>query len=143
MTLRAVLDANVFASALIQPKGASGRILSEFLRRQAFTLVLTASILAETERCLSYPRVRKRIQATDDEVRAFLHSLGILSDMVTPEADQLSVVKRDPDDDKYLAAAMEGRAEYVVTGDKDLLELEMYSGVSIVTPIQFAGVLGI
>jgi len=48
---------------------------------------------------------------------------------------------RDPADDKFLAAAVEGKVEYVVTGDKDLLVLKAYKRVEIVTPGRFVRIL--
>lgn len=47
----------------------------------------------------------------------------------------------DPDDDRFLEAAIEGRAQYVVTGDKDLLKLKKYRAVRIVTPAAFLTIL--
>ena len=48
---------------------------------------------------------------------------------------------RDPDDDKFLEAAIEGQAQYVVTGDKDLLGLKTYRGIRIVRPAAFLPML--
>jgi len=44
---------------------------------------------------------------------------------------------RDPEDDKFLAAALEAQADYIVTGDKDLLDLKAYKNVRIATPARF------
>jgi predicted nucleic acid-binding protein len=52
-------------------------------------------------------------------------------------------VCEDPDDDKYLAAALEGRAQYIVTGDRPFLALREYKGVRVVTPRTFLEVLDI
>ena len=54
----------------------------------------------------------------------------------------VSAIIQDPDDDKYLAAAVEGRARYVVTGDRDLLSLGEFEGVQVVTPRAFLDLLG-
>jgi predicted nucleic acid-binding protein len=53
----------------------------------------------------------------------------------------VSAASADPDDDKYLAAALEGRAAHVVTGDPDLLALGEYEGIRIVSPRVFLGLL--
>ena len=55
---RAVLDADVFVSAAIHPNGPPGRIIEQFLRRDAFTLVLSDAIVDEVVRILAYPKVR-------------------------------------------------------------------------------------
>lgn len=139
--IRAVLDANVVASSLIQPKGASGRIVRRLLAGH-FQLITAESLLGEARRCILYPRVRKRILLSDDEIEAFLAALAVLGDVVEVSLYDLSAVPRDPDDSKYLAVALEGRAPYVVSGDKDLLEVGEYQGVRILTPAQFLGLLG-
>ena len=66
--LRAVLDANVIISALIQPKGASGRIVASLLEENSFELVLSPAILAEIRRALTYPKVRKYIKVSDEDL---------------------------------------------------------------------------
>src|SRR2546423_1220914 len=55
---------------------------------------------------------------------------------------QRSGVCKDPDDDKYVAAALEGRAAYVVTGDRAFLDLREHAGVEIVSPPAFLDLLG-
>jgi hypothetical protein len=54
---------------------------------------------------------------------------------------KLRAVEKDPDDDKYLVAALEGRAEYLVSGDSDLLALREYKGVNIVTAREFLRII--
>lgn len=138
--IRAVLDANVFASAFIQSQGPSGRIVRLFADTRAFELVITQPILDEVERCLFYPRVRKRIRLSDAELRQALVALALLADVVTAEIE-LDVVVQDAEDNKIIAAAVEGRAAYIVTGDTDLLTLGSYEGVRIVPPAEFLRIL--
>lgn len=137
--IRTVLDANTYASAFMQAKGPSGRIVRAFLDG-AFELVTTQPILDETARCLFYPRVRKRIQLTDAAIRQALASLALLADVVTTEL-VLDVVVQDADDNKIVAAAVEGAAAYVVTGDTDLLTLKAYEGVVMIRPADFLKIL--
>ncbi len=138
--IRAVLDANVFTSALIQPRGHSGQIIRLLFTESAFTLVASPDILAELRRVLAYPRIAKRITGTDEELTGYVHALALAADVVTP-AIIPHVVQRDPDDDKYVATALEGRATYIVTGDKDLLELEQHEDIAILRPAAFLACL--
>jgi putative PIN family toxin of toxin-antitoxin system len=138
--IRAVLDANIFASAFIQSKGPSGCILRLFVDTRTFELVTPQPILDEAERCLFYPRVRKRIALTNDAIHQALAAIGLLADVVTTDLE-LDVVVQDPDDNKILAAAVEGKAEYVVTGDTDLLTMKVYEGIRIIPPAQFLKIL--
>jgi hypothetical protein len=138
--IRAVLDANVLASAFIRPQGPSGRILQLFLEQNRFELVLSTAILQELGRVLFYPRLRKELHATDDEIRTRVAALGVLADLAEGNL-QVQAVKEDPDDDKYLAAALLGRANLLVSGDHHLLDLKEYQGVRILKPRQFLDLL--
>lgn len=138
--LRAVLDANVFVSAAIHPGGPPGRIIDRFLRADAFALVLSEAIVEEVLRALGYPKVRRYVQRGLDSGLWF-EDLVVLADLVrgTPK---VSGVSQDPDDGKYLAAAVEGRASFVVTGDPHLLAVGQYDGIRIITPRAFLDLLG-
>jgi putative PIN family toxin of toxin-antitoxin system len=139
--LRAVLDANVFVAAAIQPEGPPSLLLRRFLQGDAFELVLSPSIAAEIAAALDYPAVRRCIRGPID-TRHWLDSLLLLADMV--EDGRLPArVSPDPDDDKYLHAAVTGRAAVIVSGDKDLLGLGDYHGIRIVTPRGFLGMVDV
>jgi putative PIN family toxin of toxin-antitoxin system len=137
--LRAVLDANVYVSAAIHPEGPPGRILDRFLRDSAFEIVLAPAIIEETLRALAYPKVRKYLRADIDAV-AWFEAVIVLADLIAGEY-AVDAVSDDPDDDKYVAAAVEGRASFVVTGDPDLPEVTEHAGVRIVSPRQFLNAL--
>jgi len=137
--LRAVLDANVFVSAAIRPDGPPGRIIERFLRTDAFTLVLSEAIVDEIMRALAYPKVRRYVRPGLDPA-LWMEDLVVLADFV-PDPSQVSGVSKDPDDDKYLAAAIAGRAPLVVSGDPHLLSVAEYEGVRIVTPRAFLNLL--
>lgn len=133
--LRAVLDANVYISALASPTGTPGHLIEAFLRESAFTLVMSPAIAKEVSRVLDYPKVKKCLDPAITPA-TWLESLLLQADLVTGSPLPQPVCK-DPDDDKYLAAALEGRCDFVVSGDRDLLALGEYEGVRIITPRDF------
>lgn len=137
--LRAVLDANVYISAIIQPAGTPGRLVERFLRDAIFEVVLSPAIVDEVLRAMAYPKVRKLLRGADAQL--WFEDLVVLADLVAG-AQRFSGVCKDPDDDKYVAAALEGRAAYVVTGDRAFLALREHAGVEIVTPRTFLDLLG-
>jgi len=138
--MRVVLDTNVVISATLIKGGNEDRILRAW-QRGAFQLVVSRQILEEMGRVLFYERIRKFQWMDDADVVALLQILAAESVLV---AGRLKVkASRDPADDKFLAAAVEGKAEYVVTGDKDLLVLKAYRRVEIVTPGRFIRILAI
>jgi uncharacterized protein len=136
--LRAVLDANVFVSAIIHPAGTPGRLIEGFLREANFELVLSPAIVDEVLRALGYRKVRRLLRGVDAQL--WFEDLVVLADVVANR--ELSGVCDDPDDDRYLAAALEGRASHVVTGDRRFLALGEHGGVEIVTPRDFLDLLG-
>ena len=134
-----VLDANVYISAIIHPGGTPGRLIEQFLRDATFEVVLSPAIVDEVLRALTYPKVRKLLHGADAEL--WFEDIVMLADLIAG-AEQLSAVCDDPGDDKYVAAAIEGRAAYVVTGDRAFLALKEHGGVEIVTPRAFLDLLG-
>jgi putative PIN family toxin of toxin-antitoxin system len=137
--IRAVLDANVYVSAAVRPEGPPGRILELFLRRGAFEIVMSRAIVDEVLRALNYPKVRKYIRpGLDPEL--WFEDVVVLSHLVAGECE-LGGVSKDPDDDKYIAAAIEGQAAFVVAGDSDLLDLREHEGIRFVSPRAFLNLL--
>ena len=137
--LRVVLDANVYVSALIRPEGPPGQILKRFLREDSFEIVLSLGIVDETVRAFGYPKVRKYIHAGVDP-ELWFEDVILLAQLVAGDYE-LEGVSVDADDDKYFAAALEGRATMIVTGDPDLLTVKEYRDIRVVTPRVFLDLL--
>jgi uncharacterized protein len=137
--LRAVLDANVYVSAYVRPEGTPGQVIERFLRDAAFELVLSTDIAEETLHSLAYPKVLKAARSRT-EPELWFEDILMLAEMI-PGEHQVSGISADPDDDKYVAAAIEGRAAFVVSGDPDLLEIGQHQGIRFVTPRIFLDLL--
>jgi len=128
--LRVVLDTNVLVSGLAYPGSVPGRIVGVW-RQGGLDVVLSRYILDEMVRVL--PRL-SRIHLSSSEIRDLADSLIFLADIVEPDAEQDSSL-RDPADQQVLATLRASKADYLITGDKDLLALaEKYP---IVTPSSF------
>lgn len=130
MTPRAVLDTNVIVSGLGW-RGVPAAIL-DAVADDRLVLVTSAPLLAELRRVLEYPRLAKVIQGG-----AQLADLVAASGVVVSPSRVLTVV-RDDDDNRVLEAAIEGAADYIVSGDADLLDLGSFQGIPIITPGEFA-----
>jgi hypothetical protein len=135
MVLRAVVDANVFISALIRPEGPPGSVIEQVLAG-AFRLVCSEAIADEVREVLGRPRVLKAIRRPEINSTAWFSFLLLLADMVEDRVGMPRICS-DQDDDKYIWAAHEGRATFVVSGDAMLLALGEHDGVRIVTPALF------
>lgn len=135
----AVLDANVYVSAVIHSSGPPGQLIEQFLRHSAFDLVLSPQIADEVARALRYPKLRKYLPAGFRPER-WIAEIALLSTFVSGDY-RIERICVDPDDDKYIAAAIEGGAGWLVTGDVDLLAIGRYEQFEIVTPRSFLTLL--
>jgi len=128
--VRAVFDTNVLVAAFAT-EGICSKILIRGRKKQ-FYLIACPIILQEFERVLI-----KKFSATINEARSTLKIVSeAMHSIVLPSQSEHGVC-RDPDDDAILACALEARADYLVTGDVDLLELKVFEGIRIVTPRDF------
>ncbi len=137
--LRVVLDTNVIVSGLISPGGTPGQILQRLVD-EAFLLVLSPPLVEELRRTLRRPGIRRFIRLSDAEVEGRIAQLETLADPVEGKIEVQSAV-RDPDDVMFLVAAVEARADCIVTGDDDLLTLGEHEGIVIVKPRAFLNLL--
>ena len=96
-------------------------MVDAFLRRDAFQLVLSPALVAEIETALRRPKIRRYLLRPEEALR-WLEDLVTLADLVR-DTGEVAGVSRDPADEVVLAAAVEGRADLIVTGDEDLLVL--------------------
>lgn len=131
---RATVDTNIFISALFW-KGTPDRVIDVFKREEAL-LLLSNDILAELERKLSSAKFAPRIAQIGQTPVELVASFRDMAEPVVP-ADVPEDAIRDPKDRMILACAVGGKADMIVSGDKDLLVLNAYEGIPIVTPAQF------
>lgn len=137
--MEAVLDSNIVVSAAISPKGPPAELIRAW-RAQSFVWMTSPRLLEELSRVLHSRHVKRYLSWTNDELEEFLLDVQESSRIVVP-AQSLDVIKDDPTDNRVLEAAIEAHAEYIVSGDRDLLGLKEYEGVQIVTPARFVAIL--
>lgn len=127
--MRAVLDLNVFVSALINPAGTPAHVVRLGLQRR-YEIVVCPALLTELHEVLERESFRRYFAV--DEAAEFVGAVAGASDEI---ADPVMVepVSRDPDDDYLVALARAAGADRLVTGDPDLLEV-VESPVPIVSP---------
>lgn len=128
---RVVLDTNVLISRLLAPNGVAVRAVRLATSR---TIVLASSETL-TELADVLDRLKFDPYASIEERRTFLRLFARI-------AEQVAILRpiqacRDPRDDKFLALAVNGGADVIVTGDADLLVLDPFHAVRIMTPAAF------
>ncbi len=136
---RAVVDTNILIRALIKPQGTVGPVLTR-LRAGDYTLLYVEPLLDELVAKLALPRIRDKYHLTDDDVETVLALILLRGEPVVPQ--RRITACRDPKDDVVLEVAVAGEADYIVTGDNDLLVLHPFEGIPIVGPAEFLKALG-
>jgi putative PIN family toxin of toxin-antitoxin system len=130
--LRVVFDTNVLVAAF-----AADGLCAKLLRRankREFVLLVCPIILEEFQGAL-----KKKLDATEEEIGNALSLLREVSVMTVeaPPGAKLTRIVRDPDDDLILFCAVAAEADLLVTGDKDLLEIEEHGKIKILDPRGF------
>lgn len=118
----AVFDCNVHLQAAAREKSIAAECLRQ-VEKGAVKLYLSEEVLTEIEDVLNRPEIRNYFQSlTDEIVEAFLLRLRKNSEIILQVPKKFSY-SRDPDDEPYINLAAEARADYLVSRDKDLLDL--------------------
>jgi putative PIN family toxin of toxin-antitoxin system len=136
--MRAVLDTNVLVSALISPAGVPATVI-EAWRDGRFELVSSPALLAELEAVPRRPRIRRSAGLGDAGVRDLIALIAAAAIIIRPRS-RLSVLDDDADN-RLLQAVTAAAADYLVTGDGELLARSSSAGADIVTPLRFRVIL--
>ena len=137
--MRIVVDTNVLVSRYLNPRGTPAQLFALW-EQSTFDLAVSEPILAEYERALNYPKVSALHALTAEDVRRAIARLRGFAIVVEPR-ETIAVVDRDPADNRFLECAVAARADYIVTGDQDLLSLGAYRDIQILSPAAFLAVL--
>jgi putative PIN family toxin of toxin-antitoxin system len=131
MRQRVVIDTNIYVSRLIREQSIPGQAVGRAWR-EAVTLTSTA-ILEELRTVLRRPKFARYIQP--EKIDPYIEKVGEFG-LVLVNSPRIRAC-RDPRDDKFLEVAVDGRADLLVTGDRDLLDLNPFRRVEILTPAEY------
>lgn len=132
--MKAVLDTVVFVRALINPHGRWGRLLFDLSDR--YVIVLSPEIIKEILSVLYRPELRRRLpQMAEPANVARVLALLEQAEVIDPSV-KLSVC-RDGHDDKFFECAVGARAAYIVSEDRDVLDVGEYEGIKTVNAMEF------
>lgn len=129
--MKVVVDTNVVASGLFF--GGTPLLVLECWKSRHAQLVVSPAIMREYARVLHKLSLKHGGQI---DVPEFLDLVAAEAEVVDASGI-VAAVCRDADDDKFIAAAIAGKADYIVSGDAHLLDVSGYAGVQVVTPRQF------
>jgi len=128
---RIVLDTNVFVSAVMLPGSVPRQAVSKALRQSV--LLFAEATMTELAQVLSRPKFDRYV--SPEERMLFLAELGRRADFVPI----IRVVREchDPKDDKFLDVALNGRADAIITGDADLLAMNPWRDIALLSPSHY------
>jgi len=130
--MRAVLDTNVLISGVIATGVPHELLVKGF--DQEYQIVVSVETLTEfRDTLLKYP---DRFHMSEAEVQQEVETVRYFAEFVEPD-EAITAVRSDPDDDKFLEAAVAGAVDYLVSGDTHLLDIESFRGIDIVEPRTF------
>jgi putative PIN family toxin of toxin-antitoxin system len=127
--MRVILDTNILLSALLSPRGTSAKLLAAWERKR-FTLVACDALIAELREVAGRPFFRARLRASTAELLA----AGVRDFSLFCPNPPSGPAAPDPKDSYLLALAEASQAEFLVTGDKELLSLKLHRSTRIITP---------
>ena len=102
-------------------------------------MITSQPLIEELTEVLHREKFQK--QTTDEEITQLIKQIQKIAVFVRGNLPVLEIIKDDPDDDVVLATALEGNADYIVSGDHHLLDLGDFRGIKIVKPIDFLSIL--
>lgn len=139
--LIAVLDTNALVRVALA-KSPLARALRLAFERGDFILLISEEILIELGRVLRYARIASRHALTETVITEFERAIRNTA-VVVPGLYLVNKIEADPSDDKFLACALEGDANCIVSEDPHLRDLKVYQGIQIVSMAQFSEKLGL
>lgn len=142
--LRIVIDTNLLLSIIITPNSTPDRVFQEWAK-ESYILLVSQPLLSELEDVTSREKFKKGYSFVKEIGAEMLTTLRDGAEVVEViPNNKLSVHSRDPEDDFLLKTALEGKADYLITGDEDLLVLNgnpALGDLKIITAKEFLDII--
>ena len=133
--IRVVLDANILVSTVLKSRSNPAKVF-QLAKEGKVTLISSRDILSEVKAVLLYPKLRRLHGRTPKEIDRFVKRAARVS-FIVPGTTKIHEIKDDPTDNKYLSAAVEGKADFIISGDHHLKDLRIFQGIRILDPSAF------
>lgn len=133
--LKAVIDTSVMISVAFAKQGIARKV-RDLMADNAFTMVTSKPILKELYEVLHYPHIMQRLNPSKRDIDEFIGMI-IENAMVTKSTYQVSGIALDPEDDMFIACALEGDADYIVSRDPHLRDIKHFQRIQIIDATMF------
>ena len=138
--LKVVLDTSIFISSLLSKAGRPAMVIDAW-RAGQYLLVTSPSILFEIKRVVEAPSIRKKYGLSRDRIARLILLLEKDTIVVPGLSTVGGTIPKDPTDEMFFSAALDAKADFIVSGDRHLLDLGEYKDVPILTVRQFLELL--
>lgn len=136
--MKVVLDTNIIISGTFWV-GSSFKIL-EKVTNEEIKIIVSLDILKEYDKIIHSEEILKKINSDQQAKISVLYKLLSKAIIVEPKV-AIEIIKDDPDDNKFLEAAIEGQAKYIISNDKHLLKLKKYNEIPIVSSEEYLKII--
>lgn len=137
--IKIVIDTNVFISGFLW-KGNPAKIFG-LARKGEIKICVSEEIIEEFEKVLSYPKFQSRLRLIEKTAEKIIEEFLEIVKLYPSAKLPRPVIIEDPPDDKFLACAITSQASFIASGDKHLLKLKQFRGISIVSPKEFLKII--
>jgi uncharacterized protein len=133
MIHRIVIDTNIYISAIFW--GGKPREVVDLGRSEKLLIFTSLEIQTEIHR-----KLRTKFGFSEDEIAQILLDFSTFTNLITTH-EKISIINDDPDDNKFIECAVSSKAHFIVTGDKHLLNLDMYKEIKILKAADFLSIM--
>lgn len=133
--MRVVIDTNIFISSFFNPNGNPKRVI-DLWKNGKITICITEEILKEYVKVLAGLGFSNEPEL-EELLGLFKKKNNIIYIASTPK---FNLIKDDPDDDKFIECTVAARAQYIISGDKHLLNLKTFQNITVISPSEFLNI---
>ncbi len=130
-----VIDTNLVVSGTAKSDSIPYYLLESW-RKKEFLLIISFPILSEIKEVLERKELQTHFFLKLEDIQEMIQAVSSQT-VITPGTLEVDIVRADPDDNKFIAAAIEGNASYIISGDRHLLDIEEYEGIKIMKARNF------
>ena len=138
--MRVTLDTNVLVSAFISKQGHPALILDTIATFNEISLVLSEEILVELKDVLSRDEVIEQFHYSKKDIEEFIRAIREIASIINMQSS-FAITEEDPKDDIILKTAYDGKADFLISGDRHVKKVKRFRGVRIVSPRQFMSII--
>jgi uncharacterized protein len=138
--MRVTLDTNVLVSAFISKQGNPARILEIVTTFDEISLVLSKEILTEFKDVLNRTEVSERFHYSQKDIEDYATAIRDVATIIDIQS-KFRIMKEDPKDDIILQTAVDGKVDFLISGDRHLKQIKEFRNVRIVNPKQFLSII--